>query len=300
MSNPRPAPKLQQIPLDAIEVMNPRERNTKVFREIVANIRTLGLKKPITVTPRPVAEGEPPRYLLVCGEGRLRAFRELGQTEIPALVVDVNDEDAMIMSLAENITRRLFRPLELLAAIERLHTAGYDARTIAEKTGLSHEYVHGILTLLRYGEERLLAAVEAGKIPLTAALAIVHAGDNQVKVQGALQDAYESGKLRGKQLLQAKRLVERRQMLGHSLARRMSRKTAEVSSHSIVRTYQREVARQRALVRKSNLAQAHLMFFVGAMNKLLTDDHFATLLRAERLETLPKFLAERVRTGGTA
>ena len=45
-------------------------------------------------------------YLLVCGEGRLNAFRILGETHIPALVVDVTDEDAFIMSLAENIARR--------------------------------------------------------------------------------------------------------------------------------------------------------------------------------------------------
>ncbi len=51
-----------------------------------------------------------PRYVLVCGKGRLNAFRILGETHIPALVVDVTDEDAFIMSLAENIARRGCRP----------------------------------------------------------------------------------------------------------------------------------------------------------------------------------------------
>ena len=40
------------------------------------------------------------KYLLVCGEGRLNAFRLLGETPIPALVVEVDDEDAFIMSMA--------------------------------------------------------------------------------------------------------------------------------------------------------------------------------------------------------
>ena len=71
---------------------------------------------PITVTERPGDDGQP-RYLLVCGEGRLNAFRILGETHIPALVVDVSDEDAFIMSLAENIARRGYRPLEILADI---------------------------------------------------------------------------------------------------------------------------------------------------------------------------------------
>ena len=88
----------------------------KVFEEIVDNIRTIGLKKPITVAERPGDDGEP-RYVLVCGEGRLNAFRILGETHIPAPVVDVPDEDAFITSLAENIARRGHRPLEILTDI---------------------------------------------------------------------------------------------------------------------------------------------------------------------------------------
>ena len=102
------------------------------------------------------------------------------------------------------------------------------------------------------------------------------------------------------QLLQARRLVERRQLLGSSVGRRLPRSKTEVTASSLVRTYQREVARQRQLVNKADAAQSRLIFFVGAMRRLLGDEHFSTLLRAERLETMPKFLAERVSasTGG--
>lgn len=298
-STPTRAPAMAMIPVASIEILNPRDRNQRVFDEIVANIGSLGLKKPITVTPR-AASGSEPRYLLICGEGRLKAYRKLGQAEIPALVVQVTDEDALIMSLAENITRRQFRPMELLQAIEQLRASGYDTKTISTKTGLSSEYVNGISLLLDKGEERLMVAVESGRLPVTAAMAIVSAGDDQQGVQEALQQAYESGQLRGKQLLQARRLVERRQLLGHSVGRRLPRKKTEVTASSLVRTYQREVARQRQLVNKADAAQSRLIFFVGAMRKLLGDEHFSTLLRAERLETMPKFLAERVSasTGG--
>ena len=78
------------IPIDRIEVLNSRDRNMKVFEEIVDNIRVIGLKKPITVTQRQ-SDDAAPSYLLVCGEGRLNAFRMLGETHIPALVVDVDD-----------------------------------------------------------------------------------------------------------------------------------------------------------------------------------------------------------------
>jgi ParB family chromosome partitioning protein len=117
------------IPIDRIEVLNSRDRNTKIFEEIVGNIKSIGLKKPITVTQREGDDGEP-KYLLVCGEGRLNAFRLLGETHIPALVIEVSEEDAFIMSLAENIARRQYRPLEILADIESLRQRGY--RLIAE------------------------------------------------------------------------------------------------------------------------------------------------------------------------
>jgi len=134
---------LRMVPLERIDVLNPRDRNARVFEQIVTNIQSLGLKKPIVVTPRPSGDGV--RYLLICGEGRLKAFKSLGQSEIPAIVMSVDDESAFIMSLTENIARRKFSPLELLAGIEQLRDKGYDKKAIAEKTGLSMDYVRGIL-----------------------------------------------------------------------------------------------------------------------------------------------------------
>jgi ParB family chromosome partitioning protein len=289
---------VRMIPVDQIEVINPRERNNRVFNEIVGNIRAIGLKKPIKVTPRATADGVE-KYLLVCGEGRLKAFRSLGETTIPAMVVNVSDEDAFIMSLAENIARRQCRPLELLAGIRQLQEQGYTSKVIAEKTGLTQSYVQGILMLLHHGEERLVIAVEKGRIPLNAALSIVSAGDDDTAMQAALQEAYESGKLRGKQLIDARRIIERRKTLGRSAARNMSGKLADVTTSSLVRTYQHEVERQKSMVRKAEFAQQRLMFVVGALRQIFADENFVNLLRAEGLATLPKYLAERVWSGGS-
>ncbi|MDO8930934.1 MAG: plasmid partitioning protein RepB C-terminal domain-containing protein [Rhodocyclaceae bacterium] len=288
---------IRMIPVDRIDVLNPRDRNARLFGEIVGNIKAVGLKKPITVTPRTNEAGEE-RFLLVCGEGRLTAFRKLGEAEIPALVVDISDEDAFLMSLVENIARRLCRPLEILAGIEQLKSKGYTPKLIATKTGLTMQYVQGILTLLEQGEERLLVAVERGHIPLNAALTIVGAGDDDKAIQSALQDAYESGKLRGKSLMDVRRIVEKRQTLGRSVSKRISRKRTETSASALVRTYQREVDRQKLMVKKAEFAQQRLMFVVGALRELLADENFVNLLRAEGLDSLPKYLAERVWTSG--
>ena len=291
---------LQMIPVEHIEVLNPRERNSHIFEQIVNNIQSIGLKKPIVVTPRPASNGK--HFLLICGEGRLHAFKTLGQREIPAVVVNVDDESAFIMSLTENIARRKFSPLELLAGIEKLQDQGYDKKTIAQKTGLSQEYVQLILYLLKNGEGRLLMAVGSGRIPIRVAATIAGAGNDDKAIQSALQEAYDSGKLRGGQLLQARRIIERRRLRGKEFGGpAVSYSPSQnVTSTSLVRTYQREVERQKRFVRKAESAQRNLLFIVGAMRQLFDDENFSNLLRAEGLDTLPQYLADRVWTRGCA
>ncbi len=183
-----------------------------------------------------------------------------------------------------------------LAGITALRKKGYSEREITEKTGLSFKYVQDILMLVDKGEERLIVAVERKIIPLYAALMIVDAGDDDKNVQAALQDAYESGQLRGRQLMEARALIQRRHLLGRSMARGTHRKSTGVSSTSLVRAYQKEVQRQQMLVRKASFAQQRLLFVVGALRELYSDENFVNLLRAERLDTLPKYLAERITT----
>ena len=124
MKRSQEAQAVEMIPVDRITVINPRVRNKKIFKEIISNIGELGLKKPITVTRRADADG--PRYDLVCGQGRLEAYQALGQREIPALVVDADTEDCLIMSLVENLARRQHRAIDLLHDIEGLKKRGYN------------------------------------------------------------------------------------------------------------------------------------------------------------------------------
>jgi ParB family chromosome partitioning protein len=284
------------VPISRIDVLNSRDRNMKVFEEIVDSIRLIGLKKPITVAERAGTDGLP-KYALVCGEGRLNAFRILGETHIPALVVDVSDEDAFIMSLAENIARRGYRPLEILADIALLRERGYSADSIIQKTGLSAKYVRDIVFLLDQGEERLIEGVQRGSIPLTTALEIARANENgkgdETNLGDLLQEAYENGQLKGRQIIEAKRLIEKRQELGPSSPNSGQIKPP-TSSYSLVRTYQKEVERQRKMVLKAEHAHQRLLLVVQGLKKLVVDDNFVNLLRAEGLDTLPKYLSERI------
>jgi ParB family chromosome partitioning protein len=288
---------IEMIPVDQIAVINPRIRNRKIFRQIVDSISKVGLKKPITVSRYENGDGEAP-YQLVCGQGRLEAFISLGELEIPAIVVDVTEEDSLIMSLVENLARRKHRPLELLHDIGELGKRGYSDKEIAAKIGLSYEYVHSIRHLIEEGEERLLAAVECGQIPVSVAIDIAEAEEEGV--QEALAQAYQKGLLRGKKLLIAKRLVEQRQRRGKAVRRGAPQAARpRMSSEALVRAYEKEADRQRLMIKKADVTQNRLLFIVEAMRQLLADENFMTLLRAERLSTMPRPLADLIDARGT-
>ena len=284
---------IEMIPLDAIHVLNPRARNRRQHHEIVDNIAAVGLKRPITVSRRQTANSL--RYDLVCGEGRLEAFRMLGEAEIPAVIIDADEADCLVMSLIENIARRPHRPIDLMAEVGNLAKRGYGDAEIAEKIGCSRGWVGHIVTLLERGEERLVAAVEAGLIPIAMATEIAQAEGEEA--QTILMEAYESGKIRGKKLGAIRRLLDRR------LRSKKGVKDKGLGRHSytkrptaddLLRVYQREADKQRLLARKADFTQARLLFVVEAMKDLLADEGFTTLLRAEGLATMPQALAARI------
>src|SRR5579871_3606964 len=93
---------IESIPIDQIAILNPRGRNRRVHREIVDSIEGIGLKRPITVSRRRIASGEV-RYDLVCGEGRVEAFQALGQSHIPAIVVEFSEAECLLRSVVENV-----------------------------------------------------------------------------------------------------------------------------------------------------------------------------------------------------
>jgi ParB family chromosome partitioning protein len=158
------APDVQMIPIEQINILNPRGRNKLTFQDIVANISNVGLKKPITVARRAQPlDGK--IYDLVCGQGRLEAYIALGQSEIPGLIEAATREDCFLMSLIENLARRAQNPVELLREINNLKSRGYSPTEIAKKIDHAKSYVPGVIHLLEHGEERLLSAVERGRIP---------------------------------------------------------------------------------------------------------------------------------------
>ena len=282
------------IPMDRIRVLNPRARNRRNFEEIVESIARVGLKRPITVSRRP--NTEPAQYDLVCGQGRLEAFNELKQSHIPAMVIDADEQDCLVMSLVENCARRQHRAIDLMRDIGALRQRGYNDRQISEKIGVTPEYVNMIAGLLEHGEERLVSAVESGMMPLYLAVQIARTDDDGA--QRALMDAYTEKKLRGKKLAAVRRLLQRRKQQGRRIDENpfgpRKQSARPLTSDALVRAYLQQAERQKMMIKKAEITQGHLLFLIEAFRALHQDAHFLTLLRAEGLDTMPGWLEHRL------
>ena len=281
---------IERIPIGEIRVANPRSRNKLKFQLVVASIRAVGLKKPILVSRRD-PDGDGTRYDLVCGQGRMEACLALGETTIPAVVIDASREEQFLMSLVENIARRPPSNRALLAELRSLRQRNYKTDEIAKKLGLDRTYIHGIVRLVEHGEELLIRAVEAGRMPISVAIEIASGNDHEV--QRALSEAYEKGDLRGSKLTAAKRIIaqriEKQRQAGRDLQSRR-----KLTSDRLVREYQQRTREQRNLVRKANATKEHLLLLTSALRSLFADEHFITLLRAENLSDIPQQLAMRL------
>lgn len=282
------------IPVKLVRVTNPRVRDPKRFEKIVRNIEAIGLKRPITVTEGSPDAGGAPTYELVCGQGRLEAFQALGQTEIPAFVRRISKTDSLIASLVENIARRRVRAIDQINLIQWMHDQGNSTEDIARKTGLTENYLQGILKLIKHGEERVLDAVLHGRLPITIAVSI--AGLDDDASQRILLETYERKEMKQTTLSLFRRLLDLRKSFGRNCANdARSRARKRTSADGLILAYKRETQRQRLMVRKAQTAESRLLSLTAAFKALLADENFATLLRAENLQTLPKFLVERVK-----
>ena len=288
----KPRGQIEMIPITRITVLNPRARNKRQHKEIVDNIEAIGLKRPVTVS-RHVVDGVE-RHDLVCGEGRLEAYRMLGETEIPALVIEAPESECLVMSLVENIARRQHRPIDIMGEIGSLHKRGYTDVAIAKKIGVSTSWVNMIMQLLEKGEERLVAAVETGLIPVSFAIDIARAESSEV--QDVLMDAYAAGKIKGRRLAVVRRMLDQRvrrsKVPDSGLGR--GRGPRRVTAADLMQVYQREAEKQRLLAKKSDFTHSKLLFVVEALKELLSDEGFTTLLRAEGLDTMPRALTKRI------
>mgnify|MGYP001513121108 FL=1 len=156
--------RIETLPLREIEPDPGQPRKTfddETLAELSASIAEHGLLQPIAVRPKPSGG-----YLIVAGERRWRASRMAGLTEVPVIVKDVTDEQAMELALVQNLQREDLDPVEEAAGIRELMTrCDLTQEQAARKLGKSRSALANSLRLLSL-PETVLELLKSGFITI--------------------------------------------------------------------------------------------------------------------------------------
>jgi len=176
--------KPREIPLDQID-RNPFQTRSQVneeqLAELAASITANGVVQPILV--RPLANG---RFQLIAGERRWRASQLAGKTTVPAFLRQVSDEQAMEITIVENLQRADLNPMEQSRAFDRLSREFHMTQEqMAQRTGKDRTTIANFLRLLRL-PATVQERVESGELSFGHArtlLAFEHAEEMEKAAQ---------------------------------------------------------------------------------------------------------------------
>ncbi|HVP55557.1 MAG TPA: ParB/RepB/Spo0J family partition protein [Candidatus Eisenbacteria bacterium] len=162
---------IHQLAVELID-RNPYQTRTHVdeaaLQELTDSIKATGVLQPITV--RAVPGG---RYQLIAGERRWLASQHAGKPTVPAIVRQVSNEQAMEMTIIENLQREDLNPIEQARAFERLgREFGLTQEQISLRTGKERSSVANFLRLLRL-PEAVQAWVAGGHLSVGHAKALL-------------------------------------------------------------------------------------------------------------------------------
>ena len=147
-----PAARIRANPAQPRKIFDPAD-----LQELALSIAQYGILQPLTVRR---ADGG---FQLVAGERRLRAARLAGLSEVPCIVVSVDEEDAGMLALVENLQRRDLDFIEEAQSLARLMQQYHlSQEQAAQKIGKSQSAVANKLRLLRHSPEVLDALRECG------------------------------------------------------------------------------------------------------------------------------------------
>lgn len=171
---------IHQIPVEKIRAGNNdrKQFNTLELQELAASIAEHGLAQPPTL--RPMGDG---MYEIVAGERRTRAMRDvLGWTHIPAIVRELDDQQASAIMLIENIERKDLNPMEeAYAYAERMERFGWGIGDLVRVTGKNARHIEKMLSLLRLAED-IQHYVKIGQFPVNFAVGIVELDKNRQRI----------------------------------------------------------------------------------------------------------------------
>jgi ParB family chromosome partitioning protein len=164
---------LQNLSIDLIERGRYQPRsdfNAEALQELADSIKAQGVVQPVVVRP---ISSRPGHYELIAGERRWRAAQLAELHEIPAVIREVSDQQAMAMGLIENIQRQELNPIEEAIALRRLiDEFALTQQEAAEAVGRSRVAVANLLRLLTL-EPEVKSMLELGELEMGHARALL-------------------------------------------------------------------------------------------------------------------------------
>lgn len=171
-SAPTPAQTAPQtLPIDQIVRASYQPRQTfeaEALAELAQSIREKGVLQPLLV--RPADDGQ--HYEIVAGERRWRASRLAGLTELPVIIRELSNTDALEIAIIENLQRESLSPVEEARAYQSLLDQGRRQEDVAQTVGKSRSTITNALRLLSLPAE-ILQALEQAEISTGHAKAIL-------------------------------------------------------------------------------------------------------------------------------
>ncbi|MFN4169593.1 MAG: ParB/RepB/Spo0J family partition protein [Pannonibacter phragmitetus] len=200
----------RKVPVEFLEP-NPRNpRKTfveKDLTELTDSIREKGIIQPILVRP---AAGKPNHFEIIAGERRWRAAQRAGLHEVPVIIRDITDQEALELAIIENVQRADLNPIEEALGYEQLTAEfNYSQGELAKLIGKSRSHVANTLRLLKlpnavkdYLSEGLITAGHARALitledPSALAELIVEKGLSVREAEKLAQDPEILSKLSG-------------------------------------------------------------------------------------------------------
>jgi len=186
---PAPAPVSDGQPREiALELIDPSPYQTRSamdatqLDELSRSISATGVVQPIIVRALPNG-----RFQLIAGERRWRASEKANKTTVPAVVRNVSDEQAMEMTIVENLQRADLNAMEQARAYERLSREfKMTQEQMAQRTGKDRASVGNFLRLLKL-PEAVQAGVESGEISFGHAKVLLALPDEEAILAAALK-----------------------------------------------------------------------------------------------------------------
>ena len=174
---------------------NPRQpRKTfdaEALNELAESIREQGLLQPIVVRP----DGD--EFIIIAGHRRYDACRLIGMEQIPAVIREVGEHEALEQSLIENVQREDINPVEEAQCYRQLMDEhSYSIRDMATKVHKSVGYIHGRLELLKY--EDLAQSVSQSEVGVFEARELAKIKDEETRQE--LTERVAAGELDRKTL----------------------------------------------------------------------------------------------------